>query len=55
MKGGDANHSDLCGIIPVFKYDVCITISDVKILANKDFKTVSDKIKEAAPVSIYQY
>ena len=42
----DANHSDFCVIIPIFKADFSITISDVKILANNDFKMVPDKIKE---------
>ena len=53
MKGRDANHSDFCGIIRIFKYDFCITISDLKILAKKDFEKVADKIKVAAPISDY--
>ena len=47
--GRDANHSDFCGIVPIFKSDFHITISDIKILANNDFKMVPDKIKEVAP------
>ena len=42
----DANHSDFCGIIPIFKAKFSITISEVKIPANNYFKMVPDKIKE---------
>ena len=42
----DGNHSDFCGIIPIFKSDFRITIPDIKIPANNDFKTVPDEIKE---------
>ena len=48
-KSRDANHSDFCGIIRIFKSDFRITISDIKIPANNDFKSVPDKIKEVAP------
>ena len=41
----DANHSDICAIIPILKGDFCITILVVKILANNNFNTVPDKIK----------
>ena len=44
-----ANHSDFCGFIPIFKSDFRIMISDIKILANNNFKMVRDKIKEVAP------
>ena len=44
----DANHSDFCGIITIFKANFRIKISDVKIPANNDFKMVPDKIKEVA-------
>ena len=43
----DANHSDFCGIVPIFNANFRITISDVKIPANNDFKMVPDKIKES--------
>ena len=42
----DANHSDFCIIILFFKADFRITISDVKIPQNNDFKMVPDKIKD---------
>ena len=42
----DANHSDFCGIIPIFKANFRITISEVKIPANNDFTMVPDIIKE---------
>ena len=42
----DANHHDFCRIIPFFKADFSITISDVKIPQNNDFKMVPDKIKD---------
>ena len=42
----DANHSDLCRIIPIFKANFRSTISDIKIPANNDFKMAPDKIKE---------
>ena len=41
----DANHSDFCGIIPIFKANFGILIFDVKILQNEDFKMVPDEIK----------
>ena len=44
-----ANRSNFCRIVPIFKSDFRITNSDIKIGANKDFKTVPDKIKEVAP------
>ena len=40
----DANHSDFCGIILIFKADFRITILNVKITANNKFKMVQDKI-----------
>ena len=40
----DANHSDFCGNILIFKADFRITFSNVKITANDDFKMVPDKI-----------
>ena len=42
-KYRDANHSDFCGIIPVFKADFRIMILDIKILTNNDFDMVPDK------------
>ena len=45
----DTNHSDFCGIISVFNSDFPIKISDIKIQANNNFKTMPDKIKEVAP------
>ena len=42
-RARDANHSNFCGIIPIFKADFRITISNVKIMANNNFKMVSDK------------
>ena len=42
----DANHSDFCGIITFFKANFRVTISDVKIPQNNDFKMVPDKIKD---------
>ena len=47
----DANHSDFCGIIWIFKADYRITISNVKITANNDFKMVPDKITGVTPTS----
>ena len=44
----DANHSDFCRIISIFKSDFHIMISDIKILANNDFQLLLDKIKEVA-------
>ena len=46
LKGNarDANHSDFCGIIQIFKADFRITILNVKITANNDFKMVPNKI-----------
>ena len=35
---------DFCGIIPIFKANFCISISEVKIRANNDFNMVADKI-----------
>ena len=40
----DANHLDFCGIMPIFKANFRIRISDVKITANNNFKMVPDKI-----------
>ena len=40
----DANHSDFCGILRIFKADFRIKIFDVKMSANNDLKTVPDKI-----------
>ena len=39
----DANHSDFCIIILIFKADFRIMISEVKIPANNDFNMVADK------------
>ena len=44
----DACHSGFCGIIPIFKSDFHIRISDIKVLANNDFQPLPDKIKEVA-------
>ena len=40
----DANHSDFCRIILIFKAGFRITILNVKITANNNFKMVPDKI-----------
>ena len=48
---GDANHSDFCGIIPIFKANFRITISNVKIAANNNLKMVPDKITGVTPTS----
>ena len=40
----DANQSDFCGIILIFKADFRITISNIKLTTNDDFKMVPDKI-----------
>ena len=45
-RDANHNHSDFCGIIPIFRADFHITISDAKILANNDYKILQDKIKE---------
>ena len=34
---------------PIFKADFCITISNIKITANNDFKMVPDKITWVTP------
>ena len=47
----DANHSHFCGILLFFKADFRITISDVEIPANNDFKMVPDKIKGVIPTA----
>ena len=47
----DVNHSNFCGIIPLIKANFHISISDVKIPANKDFNTVTDKVKGVTPTS----
>ena len=47
----DANHSDFCGIIPVFKAALRITIWNVKIMANYDFKMGPDKITRVTSTS----
>ena len=41
----DANHSYFCGLLPIFKANFHITISDV-IPANNNFTLVLGKIKE---------
>ena len=47
----DANHSDFCGIMPIFKANFRFTISNVKITENNDFKMVPDKIMRVTPTS----
>ena len=42
----DTNHYDFCGIIPFYKVNFRITISDIKIPQNKSFKMVPDKIMD---------
>ena len=49
IRTRDANHSNFSGIIPIFKADFCITITNVK--ANNDFKMVPDKITGVTPTS----
>ena len=41
----------LCRIIPICKADFRITISNIKITANNDFKMVPDKITGVTPIS----
>ena len=48
----DANHSDFCGIIPIFKADFHITTSEVQIPLNNDFNMVPDKIKGVTPMHL---
>ena len=48
-KHRDANYSDFCGIIPIFKADFRIMISNFKITANNNSKMVPDKITAATP------
>lgn len=45
----DANHSNFCGVIPIFKSVLRIMFSEIKIPASKDLKMLQDKIKEVAP------
>ena len=47
----DANHSDFCGIVQIFKVDFPITILKVYIRAIDDFKMVPDKITGATLTS----
>ena len=47
----DANPSDFCGIIPIFKVHFRITILNVKITANNHFKMESIKITRITPTS----
>ena len=51
IKTRDANHSDFYGIIPIFKANFRITISNVKITTNNNFKMVPDKITWVTPTS----
>ena len=44
-KHRDANDSDFCGIIPIFKANFRIMISNFKIMANNNLKMVPDKIR----------
>ena len=47
----DANYSGFCGIIPIFKANFRITISNVKITANNNLKMVPDQITGVTPTS----
>ena len=47
----DANQFNFCGIIPIFKADFCIAISNVNITANNRYKMVPDKIMGVTPTS----
>ena len=47
----DANHSDFCGILPIFKANFRIMILNVKIMANDKLKMVPDKITGVTPTS----
>ena len=47
----DANHSNFSGIKQIFKAVFHITISNVKIKANNDFKMVPDKIMRVSRTS----
>ena len=40
----DANISNFCGIVLIFKADLRIRISNVKITANNNLKMIPDKI-----------
>ena len=51
MLSGGANHYNFCGILPIFKVNFPITISNVKITANNHFKMVPDKITGVTPTS----
>ena len=47
----DANLFDFCQIIPIFKADFLIAISNIKITANDNFKMVPNKITGVALTS----
>ena len=47
----EANYSDFYGIILIFKADFRITISNMKIKANNNFKMVPDQITGLIPTS----
>ena len=48
LSNRDANHSNFCGIIPFFKTDFRITISDIKFrkITILQAKMVPDKIRD---------